>query len=171
MFTGSWLCSPPHPNYTSFLYGSGSGSDFSLMLIRIWILLLIEVLRICDHLSTDTRRLHFDPPLLHLWASAALHGFIFEPIQLLKFDFDADPYPAFILMQIRIWLLRIMRIRIRNTDTSISLPSHRARDINLGIILWHLGFALLSTSCKWVNSLCLCLLWTELAPPSILPPH
>jgi hypothetical protein len=47
--------------------------------MRIWIriLLLIKVMKICDHWSTDSPRLHFEPP------------------QVLNFDLDADPDPAF----------------------------------------------------------------------------
>jgi len=33
--------------------------------LRIWILLLIKVIRICDHWSTDSQGFHFEPPRLH----------------------------------------------------------------------------------------------------------
>ncbi len=39
---------------------------FSLMRIRIRIILLIRVMRICGHRSTDAPRLHFERPRLHL---------------------------------------------------------------------------------------------------------
>ncbi len=56
----------------------------ALMRIRIWLitlmrirnLLLIKVMRICDHWSND-------PPWLH-----------FEPLKLLNFDFNGDPVSA-----------------------------------------------------------------------------
>ncbi len=59
-----------------------------MMRMRIRILCLVKVMQICDHWSTDSPRLHFTLPLL---ASKALQCSIFEPPQLLNFDFDADP--------------------------------------------------------------------------------
>jgi hypothetical protein len=61
--------------------------DLKFNLIQNRILLLIKVMQICNHWSTDPPRLHF------------------EHLQLLNFGFDADPYPA----------SKIMRIRIRNS--------------------------------------------------------
>ncbi len=80
-----------------------------LTLMRVRILLLIKVMRICDHWYTVRYRpsvaLFFEPPRPLFLASTALHGSIFEPQQLLDFDFDtvrirlfnfdADPHPIF----------------------------------------------------------------------------
>ncbi len=62
--------------------------------MRIRILLLIKVMAICNHWSTDPPRLHFEPPGLHLWASTVLHG-LRASKELLNFDFNADPDPVF----------------------------------------------------------------------------
>jgi hypothetical protein len=43
---------------------------------RIRILLPIQMMRICDHWSTDNLG-HFEPKRLHLWASTSLHGSMF----------------------------------------------------------------------------------------------
>ncbi len=58
--------------------------------MRIRILLIIKVMRICDHWSKDPPRLVYTsivrvrgPPLLHLGASKAS-----------EFDFNEDPDPA-----------------------------------------------------------------------------
>jgi hypothetical protein len=59
--------------------------------MRIRILLLIKMMRICDHWSTDSQRLH-DPP----WLNS-------EPLQLLSFELNADPDPDPV-MRIRIHL-------------------------------------------------------------------
>ncbi len=60
------------------------GSDcFLLRLIRI--LLLIKVMQICDHWSTDFPQFHFERPRLHLWASTTLHSFIFWAATAPKF--------------------------------------------------------------------------------------
>ncbi len=42
---------------------------FTLMRVRVRILLLIKVIRICDHRCTGPPGLHFEPPRLHadLW--------------------------------------------------------------------------------------------------------
>jgi hypothetical protein len=75
------------------------------MQIRIWvcILLLIKVMRICDHWSTD---LHIS--ILSLYASNVIvHGtpwLHFEPLKLLNIAF-------FALLRIRIHLPKIKRIR------------------------------------------------------------
>ncbi len=42
--------------------------------IRVWILLLIKMMRICDHWPTDPSGLRFEPPAPPLLASVALHG-------------------------------------------------------------------------------------------------
>jgi hypothetical protein len=58
------------------------------------ILLLIKVMRICDHWPTDTPCLHFEPLRLIL----SIHGPLrlnFEPRELLSFGFNADPDTAF----------------------------------------------------------------------------
>ncbi len=69
---------------TSFHFDTyESRSDFSL-LMRIRILLLTKVMKICDHLSTDPSRLHFEPPL---WASKALLNSILS----LHSDSETDP--------------------------------------------------------------------------------
>jgi hypothetical protein len=60
---------------------------FALMRIRI--LLLIKVIKVCDHWSIDPPGLHFEPPCLH-----GVHGplgLCFEPLKLLNFNFKADP--------------------------------------------------------------------------------
>jgi hypothetical protein len=59
--------------------------------MRIWIriLLLIQVMKICDHWSTNPPGPHFEPP-----ASTCKRLYI-ELLKLLKFDFNADPDPAF----------------------------------------------------------------------------
>jgi hypothetical protein len=44
---------------------------FTLMRIRI--LLIIKMMRICDYWSTDPPGLHFEPPCLHFVRSMALH--------------------------------------------------------------------------------------------------
>jgi hypothetical protein len=101
-------------------YGSaslwyGPGSSFSLMRIRI--LLLIKLIRICDHSTTDPPKLHFGPPGLH-WEHRGPLRLYLEPLNILNFNFNADPSGSFLtLMQIRIQLPKIMRIRIRNTAT------------------------------------------------------
>ncbi len=48
--------------------------------MRIRFLLLIKVMRISDHWSTDPLRLNFESPSLH-----------YGPLQLLNFGYDADP--------------------------------------------------------------------------------
>jgi hypothetical protein len=63
-----------------------------VMQIRLRILLLIKVTQICDHWLTDPPRLHFD--LLRLDCEHRRPS-IFEPLQLLKFNCDADPDPDF----------------------------------------------------------------------------
>jgi hypothetical protein len=85
---------------------------FTLLQIRI--LLLVKVIRICDHRSTDPPRLRFDtikfnkmktlpltpPP----WASKALHGSIFLSLYSSR---------ILISMRIRIWVQFITLMRIR----------------------------------------------------------
>jgi hypothetical protein len=64
------------------------------MQIRIQILLLIKVIRICAHWSTNPPGLRFEPP--RLFVSVQCPAWIHvEPLKLLNFDFDADPEPAF----------------------------------------------------------------------------
>jgi hypothetical protein len=77
--------------------------------MRIQILFLIKVMRICDHQTTDPPRLHFEPPRLH-FEPPGLHcerpRLHFEPLKILNFDFDrdsdlsflsnVDPDPAFL---------------------------------------------------------------------------
>ncbi len=87
------------------------------MRIRIRILLIIKVMRICDKWSREPPRLHSDPPRPQ-W----LH---FESLQLLIFysdanpdtTFDFDPDPAFHVIRIQIQLSKMMWIRICNIDT------------------------------------------------------
>ncbi len=80
-------------------------------LLRIRILLFVKVFRICDPRPTDPPIAIFslhasivsidDHPWLQFWASTpqlwaamALHvSTYFEPLQLLNFDIDAEPYP------------------------------------------------------------------------------
>ncbi len=78
-----------------FHFSCGSVSDvlrqckpefFSLMRIRIWILLLMKVMSISDHRRIDPPGLRFEPLLL------IIH---FEPSQLLNFDFDLVSDHAF----------------------------------------------------------------------------
>jgi hypothetical protein len=85
---------------------------FTLMGIWIRILLLIKVMRICDHWSKDPPRLHFEPPRLRCerpLPSIALP----EPLEILNFSFNADLYPdpEFNLMRIRIQIPKLLRIR------------------------------------------------------------
>jgi hypothetical protein len=86
--------------------------------MRIWLLLLMKVMGICDHWSTD-------PPGLHLSLPASIvsvHGptrLYFEPLKLLKFYFIRIPIQFFTIMRIRIKLRKIMRIRIRNPDSLV----------------------------------------------------
>ncbi len=57
-------------------------------------LLLIKVMRICDHCSSDHPGLHFE---LHDFI-VSVHGLPrlrFEAMKVLNFDFNADPDPAF----------------------------------------------------------------------------
>ncbi len=63
---------------------------FTLMRIGIPLLLLIKVIQICDHCSTEPPKLHFDPPCLYC-ERPRLH---FEPLKLLNFDFMVDRNPA-----------------------------------------------------------------------------
>ncbi len=62
-----------------------------LMQIRIRILLLIKVVRICDHWSTGPPGLHFETSRLHCGRPRLPS----ELPNLLNFDFNADPDPAF----------------------------------------------------------------------------
>jgi hypothetical protein len=58
--------------------------------MRIRILLLIKVMRISDHWSTDPPMHHLYPTRLYCeppWIN-------FEPLKLLNFDLDLDPDPA-----------------------------------------------------------------------------
>jgi hypothetical protein len=66
--------------------------------MRIRILLLIKVMKICDHWCIDPPGLHFEPPGLN----CSVHG---PPCGILNFDF---------LMRIQIQRSKIMRIRIGN---------------------------------------------------------
>jgi hypothetical protein len=56
---------------------------------RIRILLVIKVMRICDHWSTDPPRLHFESPRPHC-SVCGPPLLRFEPLKLLNFDFNAD---------------------------------------------------------------------------------
>ncbi len=57
----------------------------TLMGIRIRILLLIKVMGICDHCSTDIPGFHFQHPRLHCeHGPPRLH---FEPLKFMNFDF------------------------------------------------------------------------------------
>jgi len=59
--------------------------------MRIPILLLIKVMRICDHGPTEPPDLHFEPPRLY-FGSPRLH---LEPRRLMSYDFHALLDPAF----------------------------------------------------------------------------
>ncbi len=63
------------------------GFRIRIKLFTMWIriLLLIKVMWICDHWSTDHPGLQERPRLLRLF---------FEPLKLMKFDLNADPDPA-----------------------------------------------------------------------------
>jgi hypothetical protein len=64
------------------------------MRIRIRILLLIKLVRICDHWPTDPTGIHFAPPRLHL----SVHGpsrLHFDALKLLNIEANADPDTAF----------------------------------------------------------------------------
>ncbi len=65
-------------------------------LLRIRILLLIKVMRICDHWSTDPLRPRFDT-LKYPASTVSVYGtpwlHIFEPLQVI--DADPDLGPAF----------------------------------------------------------------------------
>jgi hypothetical protein len=59
-----------------------SGSDFLL-----YPLLLISVVRICDHWSTDPPRLNFEPPRLHCERPRpSTAAFVKLPLKPLKFE-------------------------------------------------------------------------------------
>ncbi len=67
-------------------------------LMRIWILLFVRVMRICDHWYTEPPRLHLEPPWAFtppLWAATALNGTLFEHLKFLNFYFNSDPDQAF----------------------------------------------------------------------------
>ncbi len=64
---------------------------FTLMWVRIRLLLLIKGMQISEHLSTDPPRLHFEPPWLH----ERLGPSFFEPQQFMIFCFNVDPDSAF----------------------------------------------------------------------------
>ncbi len=57
----------------TFHFAADPDPTFILMRIWIQILLIIQLISISGHWSTDPPRLHFEPPLQ---ASEALHGFI-----------------------------------------------------------------------------------------------
>jgi hypothetical protein len=65
---------------------------FTLIRIQIRILLLIKGMRICEHWSTEPRRLHLglQDSIVSVHGSPRLH---FEPLKLLNFDFNAYPDP------------------------------------------------------------------------------
>ncbi len=56
-------------------------------------ILLIKVMRICDHWSTDLPRLLFEPPrpFVNVHGPRRLN---FDPLKLLNFDFSGDPDQA-----------------------------------------------------------------------------
>ncbi len=63
------------------------------MRIRIQLLLLFKVKRICDYWSTDSQRLHFEPSRLQRERPGHPRLQYGTP-QPLNFDNDADPDPA-----------------------------------------------------------------------------
>ncbi len=65
---------------------------FPSMLIRI--LLLIKVMRICDHWPTHPLGFHCKPPRLHFELPRPFTA-LFWASKLLNFAFNADPDPAF----------------------------------------------------------------------------
>jgi hypothetical protein len=84
------------------MYQSGLRIRIQLFTL-MWIRIRIKVIRICDHCSTDPSGLHFEPPPSIVSARVPL-----------RLCFELFP-----LMRIRIQLLKIMRIRIRNPGTNI----------------------------------------------------
>ncbi len=58
-------------------------------LIRTWILLVIKVMRICDHWSAEPPRLDLEPSHLDYERPRPSKA-PFEPLQLLNFEFNAD---------------------------------------------------------------------------------
>jgi hypothetical protein len=77
------------PQQTPYLGPAAWDLKLIRIRIRIRVLLLIKVMPICDHWSTDPTRLHFDPRRLKC-GRPRLH---FEPLKLMGFDFYADPDP------------------------------------------------------------------------------
>ncbi len=99
----------------------------------MWIRVSIEVMKMCDHWSSDPPQLHFlasivrGPPWLVLILHSSRVSTLMQiriRIWILFFDLDADPNSLSTLMRIRIhfvlWcgsrsgLFRLIRIRIRN---------------------------------------------------------
>ncbi len=65
------------------------------MRIRIRILFLIKLMRVCYHWSEDPPRPHFEPSYTSI-VSVYGHPLLqLDPPLVLNFDFDADPGPAF----------------------------------------------------------------------------
>jgi hypothetical protein len=71
-----------------------AGLLIRITLMRIRILILIEVLEICDHWSADSPGLHFEPPGFNCEYTRPSTVF-FDPLQLLNLDFNTDLNPAF----------------------------------------------------------------------------
>jgi hypothetical protein len=93
------------------------------MRIRIWMLLLVKVMSICNHRSYIPFGLHYEPHL-----RAFPEGVIcpprlqFEPLKLLNFDF--------LRTRIRIQLFTLMLIRIQFKEKCASI---RVRIYNPGL--------------------------------------
>jgi hypothetical protein len=79
--------------HASFLGLRKPGLRIRITLVRIRILLLILMRRICDRRSTEPSRLHFEPPSLHCERQRSSVA-PFEPPPLMNFCFDPDPDPA-----------------------------------------------------------------------------
>jgi hypothetical protein len=91
--------------------------------MQIQILLLIKVMRICDHWSTDPPALPFEPLRIHCQLS--IHGFILSLSSSKILTLMWIRILLFTLMWIRIQLPKITRIRIRNSELkNIYLSEH-----------------------------------------------
>jgi hypothetical protein len=84
--------------------------SFHVNAIRILILLLNKI--------SDPPGLHFNPPRLHV----SVHGSILSLWQKFDFNVNPDPNPAFYPDGIRIYLPKLMRIRICNPAQNIRVP-------------------------------------------------
>jgi hypothetical protein len=92
----------------TFHFYSGPDSDpFILKRIRIRILPIIRVMRICAHWPTDPLQLYFEP--------SKIQNFDFDADPDPAFDFGADPDPAFTLMLSLSGFLQCLFLKVRQT--------------------------------------------------------